>query len=52
MSASLNKCFLIGNCTRDPELRHTPKGTAICELGLAINRTWTDEDPEPSDIPF
>lgn len=40
---SLNKVMLIGNLTRDPELRHTPKGTAVAELGLAINRVWTNE---------
>ena len=36
--ASLNRVLLIGNLTRDPELRHTPKGTAVAEIGLAINR--------------
>ena len=41
--ASLNKVMLIGNLTRDPELRVTPKGTAICQFGLAINRTFKDE---------
>jgi len=41
--ASLNKVFLIGNLTRDPELRMTPKGTAICQFGLAVNRTFRDE---------
>src|SRR2546428_13112105 len=41
--ASLNKVFLIGNLTRDPEVRYTPKGTAIANLGLAVNRSWTDE---------
>jgi single-strand DNA-binding protein len=40
---NLNRVLLIGNLTRDPELRHTPKGTAVAELGLAINRAWTDE---------
>jgi single-strand DNA-binding protein len=39
--ASLNKVFLMGNLTRDPELRYTPSGTAVCEFGLAINRTYT-----------
>lgn len=33
----------MGNLTRDPELRVTPKGTAICQFGLAINRSWKDE---------
>jgi len=41
--ANLNKVMLIGNLTRDPELRHTPKGTAVAELGLAINRVWSNE---------
>jgi single-strand DNA-binding protein len=40
---NLNRVHLIGNLTRDVELRHTPKGTAVAELGLAINRVWTDE---------
>ena len=40
---NFNKVILIGNLTRDPELRYTPKGTAIAKLGLAINRTWKDE---------
>ena len=40
---SLNKVMLIGNLTRSPELRVTPKGTAICQFGLAINRTFKDE---------
>lgn len=41
--ANLNKVMLIGNLTRDPELRHTPKGTAVAEIGLAVNRQWKDE---------
>ena len=41
--ANLNKVFLMGNLTRDPELRYTPSGTAVCEFGLAINRTWTGQ---------
>ncbi len=41
--ANLNKVMLIGNLTRDPELRHTPKGTAVAEIGLAINRVWSNE---------
>ena len=44
--ANLNKVFLIGNLTRDPELRYTPKGTAVADLGLAITRAWTDEAGE------
>jgi single-strand DNA-binding protein len=41
--AYLNKVFLIGNLTRDPELRVTPKGTSICQFGLAVNRQFKDE---------
>jgi single-strand DNA-binding protein len=41
--ANFNKVFLMGNLTRDPELRYTPKGTAIAKLGLAVNRSWRDE---------
>ena len=47
MSArSLNKVQLIGNLTRDPELRYTPQGTAVCTLGLATNRSWVTEGGE------
>lgn len=48
--ASLNKVMIMGNLTRDPELRYTPKGTAVADVGLAVNRrvpdgsgNWTDE---------
>ena len=41
--ANLNKVLLIGNLTRDPELRVTPKGTAICQFGLAVNRSYKDD---------
>jgi single-strand DNA-binding protein len=40
---NLNRTLLIGNLTRDPESRVTPKGTAICQFGLAINREWKTE---------
>ena len=43
-SRSLNKVILIGNLTRDPELRYTPAGTAVCTLGLATNRSWTTQN--------
>jgi len=42
--ASFNKVILAGNLTRDPELRYTPKGTAVARIGLAVNRSWTGED--------
>src|SRR6266849_10165150 len=44
--ANFNKVILAGNLTRDPELRYTPKGTAIDKIGLAINRTWKNESGE------
>lgn len=44
--ANFNRVILAGNLTRDPELRYTPKGTAVAKLGLAINRTWTSETGE------
>ncbi len=44
--ANFNKVFLIGNLTRDPELRVTPSGTSICKFGLAINRNYTTQDGE------
>jgi single-strand DNA-binding protein len=37
---------LIGNLTRDPELRYTPQGSAVCTFGLATNRTWTSDTGE------
>jgi len=40
----LNKVMLIGNLTRDPELRYTPNGVAVCSFGLATNRRWTTQD--------
>jgi len=42
--ANLNKVMLIGNLTRDPELRVTPKGTAICQFSLAVNRKYKGAD--------
>jgi single-strand DNA-binding protein len=44
--ANLNRVLLIGNLTRDPELRYTPKGTAVTEIGLAVNRSYSGEDGE------
>ena len=47
--ASLNKVFLMGNLTRDPELRVTPKGTPICQFGLAVNRQFKDDSGQTRD---
>lgn len=42
----LNKVFLMGNLTRDPELRYTPSGTAVATIGLAVNREYRDKNGE------
>ena len=44
--ASVNKVIIIGNVTRDPELRHTPKGMAVTDISLAVNRTYHTADGE------
>lgn len=44
--ASFNKVMIIGNLTRDPEIKYTPKGTAIADIGLAVNRNYTTEGGE------
>jgi single-strand DNA-binding protein len=41
--ASVNKVMLLGNLTRDPELRYTPQGAAVCEFSLALNRSYTNK---------
>ena len=46
MARSLNRVQLIGNLTRDPELRYTPQGTAVCSFGIATNRSWTTDAGE------
>ena len=50
--ASLNKVMLIGNLTRDPELRYTPGGAAVCEFGLACNRKWKGGDGQMQEEVF
>jgi single-strand DNA-binding protein len=44
--ANLNRVLLIGNLTRDPEIRYTPKGTAVADVGLAVNRVLSTEEGE------
>ena len=44
--ANFNKVMLMGNLTRDPEVRYTPKGTAVAEIGLAVNRIYSGENNE------
>lgn len=41
--ASFNKVILVGNMTRDPQVRYTPGGMAVADVGLAVNHTWTDK---------
>jgi single-strand DNA-binding protein len=41
--ASYNRVILLGNLTRDPQVRYTPGGTAVAEIGMAVNRTWFDK---------
>ncbi|MFV0416276.1 MAG: single-stranded DNA-binding protein [Chthoniobacterales bacterium] len=51
--ASVNKVILIGNVTRDPELKYTPKGTAVTEVGLAVNRNYnTDSGDRKEETTF
>jgi len=53
MARSFNKVLLIGNLTRDPELRYTPQGTAVCSFTLATNRQWVTETGEKKeDVEF
>ncbi len=49
MARSLNRATLIGNLTRDPELRYTPQGTAVCTFTVATNRQWKTESGEQKD---
>ena len=44
---SVNHVLLLGNLTRDPELRYTPAGTAVCQVGVALNRRWKDQAGAP-----
>jgi len=51
--ASFNRVILLGNLTRDPELRYTPKGTAVARLGVAVNRQWkTDTGEQKEEVTF
>ena len=44
--ANLNKVLLLGHVTRDPEIRYPPKGSAVCDLGVAVNRAYTTDSGE------
>jgi single-strand DNA-binding protein len=51
--ANLNKVMIIGNLTRDPEVKHTPSGKVVAELGFAINRVWyNDQNQKQEDTTF
>jgi len=53
MAKSLNKVMLIGNLTRDPELKYTPQGAAVTTFGVATNRNWTtDSGEKKEDVEF
>ena len=51
MAASINRVVLVGNLTRDPELRHTPSGMPVCSLRLAVNARRKDETGQWVDKP-
>ena len=51
MAASINRVVLVGNLTRDPELRHTPSGAPVCSLRLAVNTRRKDESGQWTDKP-
>jgi single-strand DNA-binding protein len=51
MAANINRVVLVGNLTRDPELRHTPSGTPVCSLRLAVNTRRKDESGQWVDKP-
>lgn len=47
---SINKVILIGNLTRDPELRQTPNGQSVCTFGIATNRRWSTKEGKQHDL--
>jgi single-strand DNA-binding protein len=51
MARNINRVIVVGNLTRDPELRHTPSGTAVCSLRIAVNTTRKDETGQWVDKP-
>lgn len=50
--SDFNKVILLGNLTRDPELKYTPNGQPVCNLGLAVNRTWLKDGQKQKDTTF
>jgi single-strand DNA-binding protein len=51
MAANINRVVLVGNLTKDPELRHTPSGMAVCSLRLAVNTRRKDDSGQWADKP-
>lgn len=47
-----NKIILVGNLTRDPEVRYTPQGTSVCNFGLAVNRRYKQGDEVKKEVTF
>ena len=50
--ASYNKVIVVGNMTRDPELRYTPGGAAVCDIGIAVNEKYTDKSGQKVEVIF
>jgi len=50
--ASLNKVFLMGNLTRDPELKHTGQGNSVCNFGIAVNRKYKQGEEWKTEVAF
>ena len=51
MAANINRVVLVGNLTRDPEMKHLPSGTALCSLRIAVNTRRKDESGQWTDKP-
>ena len=52
MARSVNLAFILGNLTRDPQMRYTPNGTAVASFSVATNRTWLSEGIEQEAVDF
>lgn len=50
--ANLNKVMIIGNVTRDPEVKYTPKGSAVTDLGIAVNRSYKVGDERKEEVTY
>ncbi len=52
MASSLNKAMIIGNLTRDPELKQIPSGQSVCTLGVATNRSWNKDGEKQEQVEY